>query len=395
MPKDFRNHTFGKGLRGYVPEEVDEYIAFIAGEYRKLEKQSADDRKKLASALKRIEELTDALESADAEKAEAEELLKNARAEAESIVIEAKAEAESTAAEILREAEEKRNAADAAQKDAEKARQDAEEAREAAEDDRLNAARESEEASAEKRRLAKETGKFYENIKAFRSAAQSLAQAQTNAAANFAKDAEAFLSSLGDLRAEEEPEDSALDVDFSGIAQAIAAMRDIIVEIPEDEEPEEIPMVEEIGEDEAEEPEEEEESGDDAESVDEDETADDEEPDDAEDESEEEKEEPASDESDEEDESESYEEKESASDEDDDDISGDFMTMLRTMISPEAVEADPDPLAQAMRELEALDFDEDADEDKPYTDLTLAEAASSAIREHAEHEPDAEPDETN
>ena len=47
MAKDFRNKTFGRILRGYNPEEVDEYIAYISDEYRKLERRCADSERKL------------------------------------------------------------------------------------------------------------------------------------------------------------------------------------------------------------------------------------------------------------------------------------------------------------------------------------------------------------
>ena len=41
MAVDFKNKLFQKALWGYVPEEVDEYIAYVAGEYTRLEKRLA------------------------------------------------------------------------------------------------------------------------------------------------------------------------------------------------------------------------------------------------------------------------------------------------------------------------------------------------------------------
>ena len=37
MAKDFRNKQFGRIIRGYNPDEVDEYIAYINDEYRNKE----------------------------------------------------------------------------------------------------------------------------------------------------------------------------------------------------------------------------------------------------------------------------------------------------------------------------------------------------------------------
>ncbi len=56
MPHDFRNKSFQKVLRGYAPEEVDEYIAYLNEEYRKLERRTADSERKLALALKKMDE---------------------------------------------------------------------------------------------------------------------------------------------------------------------------------------------------------------------------------------------------------------------------------------------------------------------------------------------------
>ena len=56
MAHDFRNKTFQKVLRGYAPEEVDDYIAYLNEEYRKLERRTADSERKLALALKKLDE---------------------------------------------------------------------------------------------------------------------------------------------------------------------------------------------------------------------------------------------------------------------------------------------------------------------------------------------------
>ena len=57
MAKDFRNKQFGRIIRGYNPEEVDEYIAYINEEYRKLERRCADSERKLSLALKKLDEM--------------------------------------------------------------------------------------------------------------------------------------------------------------------------------------------------------------------------------------------------------------------------------------------------------------------------------------------------
>lgn len=56
MPHDFRNKSFQKVLRGYAPDEVEDYIAYMNEEYRKLERRTADSERKLALALKKLYE---------------------------------------------------------------------------------------------------------------------------------------------------------------------------------------------------------------------------------------------------------------------------------------------------------------------------------------------------
>ncbi len=57
MARNFSDKTFTKILRGYSPDEVKEYIAYIDGEYRKLERVSADNVRKLALALRKLDEM--------------------------------------------------------------------------------------------------------------------------------------------------------------------------------------------------------------------------------------------------------------------------------------------------------------------------------------------------
>jgi len=57
MARNFSDKTFTKILRGYSPEEVKEYIQYIDNEYKKLERVSADNVRKLALALRKLDEM--------------------------------------------------------------------------------------------------------------------------------------------------------------------------------------------------------------------------------------------------------------------------------------------------------------------------------------------------
>ena len=165
MAVDFKNKLFQKALWGYVPEEVDEYIAYVAGEYTRLEKRlaaiRAENAKKqgetgpsrqadipgvtggaamdnpgggsvekafaegeriLSDARKEAEQLRDAAAS-DAESVrngaaeEAEKLLADARTGAESGLAEAKEEADRIRTEAEERAAEIREAAQAERED--------------------------------------------------------------------------------------------------------------------------------------------------------------------------------------------------------------------------------------------------------------------------------------
>lgn len=123
MPRDFKNKSFQKVLRGYAPEEVEEYIAYINEEYRKLERRTADSERKLALALKKLDENAKnggsdsvgpaAREAAarlirDAENKSSEIIAnaeKDATENAERIIGEAKERAEMTVNDAVREAE--------------------------------------------------------------------------------------------------------------------------------------------------------------------------------------------------------------------------------------------------------------------------------------------------
>lgn len=108
MAKDFRNKTFPKILRGYAPDEVDEYIARINTEYGRLEKRLAETEKKLAAAVdkldkagaKNIGESESVKKAVDDAKETAERIIGGAQKTADGII----KQAERRAAELEAEA---------------------------------------------------------------------------------------------------------------------------------------------------------------------------------------------------------------------------------------------------------------------------------------------------
>jgi len=97
MAKDFTEKTFQKVLRGYAPEEVDEYIAYVNEEYGKLEQRNADNARKLAMALHKLDDLHKQQEREKAEvQRKAEQTLEKAAAQARALVEEAETSAAKT-----------------------------------------------------------------------------------------------------------------------------------------------------------------------------------------------------------------------------------------------------------------------------------------------------------
>lgn len=97
MAKDFRKKTFSKILRGYSPEEVDEYIAYVNEEYQKLARRNSENERKLTLAAKKLTEL---------QKAEAESTVSGISGDvsAESIIREAEKRRDAILAEAAAEA---------------------------------------------------------------------------------------------------------------------------------------------------------------------------------------------------------------------------------------------------------------------------------------------------
>ena len=118
MAKDFTKKTFGKSLRGYASEEVDEYLAYVNDEYKKIEHRAQDFERKLILALKKIDELMSAdeaeKEAAAGKRAEADGIYKKAQAEARAVVAEAETAAVNIREAAAAEAETRLNEAEAA-----------------------------------------------------------------------------------------------------------------------------------------------------------------------------------------------------------------------------------------------------------------------------------------
>ena len=109
MAHDFRNKTFQKVLRGYAPEEVDDYIAYLNEEYRKLERRTADSERKLALALKKLEESAKSGGSdtsvGPAAREAASRLMREAETKRSEMLAMAEQQANEAAERIVREAE--------------------------------------------------------------------------------------------------------------------------------------------------------------------------------------------------------------------------------------------------------------------------------------------------
>jgi cell division initiation protein len=104
MSLEFKNKTFPKVLRGYSPEEVENYLDYIDEEYKELERTSKQNEKRLVIALKKLDETSRRLAelSSEAQKREANE--KSIIAEAEYTAKRICAEAKLKAARIIKQA---------------------------------------------------------------------------------------------------------------------------------------------------------------------------------------------------------------------------------------------------------------------------------------------------
>lgn len=111
MAHDFRNKAFQKVLRGYAPDEVDDYIAYLNEEYRKMERRAADGERKLALAQKKLDECMKNAGAVDsvgpAAREAAAKLLREAETKCSEILAVTEQQAGESAERLIREAEEK------------------------------------------------------------------------------------------------------------------------------------------------------------------------------------------------------------------------------------------------------------------------------------------------
>ena len=110
MAKDFRNKTFQKVLRGYSPDEVDEYIARINEEYRKTERKMNDTERKLALALEKLDEVSGKYAALAEDNAVYEDRARSVIAEANNKAARIVSEARESAKEIEKKAEKEKHA---------------------------------------------------------------------------------------------------------------------------------------------------------------------------------------------------------------------------------------------------------------------------------------------
>ena len=104
MSLEFKNKTFPKVLRGYSPEEVENYLDYIDGEYKELERVAKQNEKRLVVALRKLDETSRRLEEyikAEKDRAATEQQIV---AEAEYVSKRLIAESKLKAAKIIKQA---------------------------------------------------------------------------------------------------------------------------------------------------------------------------------------------------------------------------------------------------------------------------------------------------
>jgi len=115
MAQYIKKKTFIKVMRGYSPEEVDAYIEYLLTKYHEIAKENDDNKRKVAIALRKIQELSEKNPEAAAKlraeavpagpsaeaRAESAELIETAKAERQKILEGAAKQAE----KILKDAE--------------------------------------------------------------------------------------------------------------------------------------------------------------------------------------------------------------------------------------------------------------------------------------------------
>ena len=62
-PHELKNKTFGKAVRGYNPNEVDDYIDFLIEKYTELYRENDELERKLKIVVTNLDEIRDEEES--------------------------------------------------------------------------------------------------------------------------------------------------------------------------------------------------------------------------------------------------------------------------------------------------------------------------------------------
>ena len=73
-PHELKNKTFGKAVRGYNPNEVDDYIDFLIEKYTELYRENDELERKLKIVVTNLDEIRDEEESIRATLVKAQQL---------------------------------------------------------------------------------------------------------------------------------------------------------------------------------------------------------------------------------------------------------------------------------------------------------------------------------
>jgi len=237
MPHDFRNKSFQKVLRGYAPDEVDEYISYLNEEYRKLERRTADSERKLALALKKLEESVkngSADSVGPAAREAAAKLLRETEVKREEILAAAEKQAGETAERIVRDAEEQaQTAVQGAVQQAEAILAEARAEAEAHRDDVRKA-------QAAARSIYEEIGSFREKLFGLYNDHLDAVEGITDAAQSFMDDVDAQCPPAEDGEGDAEPAEEIPGEDPAEPDEP----EEETEEVPEDETEEELPVSE-------------------------------------------------------------------------------------------------------------------------------------------------------
>lgn len=215
MSLEFKNKTFQKVFRGYSPEEVEEYLDYIDGEYRELERISRQNEKRLVLALRKLDETSRRLE----EYVKAE----NDRAATEQQII---AEAEYTSKRIIAESK---------LKAAKIIKQATDTAESIMQQNELDLA----ESKKREESVYRSAQDIYAEVCRFRDSILDLYRVHLEAVDTLAEDAKEFAKNVDDVRVDiDEDEYSMLDIDDEKVEEIAAEPEITVAEsaVPEEEE---------------------------------------------------------------------------------------------------------------------------------------------------------------